>query len=411
MAMLKRVERLTSAEEAILEASERRPQSDEKHSAYAILRDRGLPTRRVEAWHYTDLRNHLKAFPPFAPANSTADLSGIAPVVPASRIAFVDGIRQPAGQLPEGMSEAHAPAAAAHQGSDDAIGIINALTGQPGLAIEIADSAAPAPLELLHLASSAVTASLRHTVKVGSGAKATIIERHLGHAGVASHANAVSWLEVGDGAEVIWAIVQEESTEAVHLAQLNVSLGADAGLTILVLNAGGKLVRREISVTARGAGSRIVMRGVNLIGGSAHIDVTTLLRHEAPGVAAQELFRNVATGEGRGVFQGQIKVAQIAQKTDARMACNTLLLSDEAEFSSKPELEIFADDVACGHGATVTDILADHLFYLRARGIPERLARSMLVQAFVEEVFDELEDEAMREALDGRIESWLEKNG
>jgi Fe-S cluster assembly protein SufD len=139
--------------------------------------------------------------------------------------------------------------------------------------------------------------------------------------------------------------------------------------------------------------------------------VTTALIHEAPGVAAQELFRNVATGEGRSVFQGQIKVAQVAQKTDAKMACNTLLLSDTAEFSAKPELEIFADDVACGHGATVTDILDDHLFYLRARGIPKKTARAMLVQAFVEEVFDELEDEALREALDARIESWLEANG
>nr|MCU0790114.1 Fe-S cluster assembly protein SufD [Nitratireductor sp.] len=240
---------------------------------------------------------------------------------------------------------------------------------------------------------------------------AVLLERHVGKDGIASHSNTVTGLEVADNADVTWAIVQEEGANAVHLAQLNVTLGANSKLTILVLNAGGSLVRREINILAKGEGSTIAIKGVNLIGGKAHVDVTTALVHEAPGVGAQELFRNVATGEGRGVFQGQIRVAQIAQKTDAKMACNTLLLSDTAEFAAKPELEIFADDVACGHGATVTDILDEHLFYLRSRGIPLKQARAMLVQAFVEEVFDELEDETMRDALDARIERWLLNHG
>ena len=124
-----------------------------------------------------------------------------------------------------------------------------------------------------------------------------------------------------------------------------------------------------------------------------------------------ETFRNVVFDRGRGVFQGDIRVAQIAQKTDARMACNTLLLSDEAEFSAKPELEIFADDVQCAHGATVADIDPNHLFYLRARGIPEKEARAMLVLAFVEESFDEVEDETLRGGLNGVIEQWLEAHG
>lgn len=155
----------------------------------------------------------------------------------------------------------------------------------------------------------------------------------------------------------------------------------------------------------------LTIRGVNLVGAGAHVDVTSVLLHDAPGAVSTEIFRNVATGHGSGAFQGQIRVAPAAQKTDARMACNTLLLSDTAEFSAKPELEIFADDVQCGHGATVADIDDDHLFYLMTRGIPEREGRAMLIRAFVEEAFDTVEDEALRDGLNARIEDWLERHG
>src|SRR5690606_41834450 len=131
------------------------------------------------------------------------------------------------------------------------------------------------------------------------------------------------------------------------------------------------------------------LRGVNLLGGEAHCDVTMVLDHAAAHTTSTEIIRNVVTDRAHGVFQGQIRVAQIAQKTDAKMACNTRLLSDEAEVSTKPELEIFADDVACGHGATVTEIERDHLFYLMARGVEEKLARGLLIKAFLAEVVEE----------------------
>ncbi len=136
-----------------------------------------------------------------------------------------------------------------------------------------------------------------------------------------------------------------------------------------------------------------------------------VLDHLAPDTVSTETFRNVVTGKANGVFQGQIRVAKIAQKTDAKMACNTLLLSDDGGFSSKPELEIFADDVACGHGATVTDIEKEHLFYLMARGIDEKTARGLLVKAFVAEVIEELEDETVIEALEARLVDWFAEHG
>ncbi len=139
------------------------------------------------------------------------------------------------------------------------------------------------------------------------------------------------------------------------------------------MNAGGSLVRQEVRVATTGEGSDFQLRGINLLSGDTHTDVTMVLDHKVPHTGSRELIRNVVTGKARGVFQGRINVHQIAQKTDAKMACNTLLLSDDGEFSTKPELEIFADDVACGHGATVKEIDHNHLFYLMARGIDEKI--------------------------------------
>jgi Fe-S cluster assembly protein SufD len=132
-----------------------------------------------------------------------------------------------------------------------------------------------------------------------------------------------------------------------------------------------------------------------------------VLDHAAPHTISTETIRNVVTGKAEGAFQGQIRVARPAQKTDAKMACNTLLLSDEGGFSAKPELEIFADDVACGHGATVTEIQPDHLFYLMARGIDEKTARGLLVKAFLAEVIEELEDEPAIEVLEAKLDAWF----
>ncbi|MET0258986.1 MAG: SufD family Fe-S cluster assembly protein, partial [Methylobacterium sp.] len=177
-------------------------------------------------------------------------------------------------------------------------------------------------------------------------------------------------------------------------------------LRLFVLNAGGAIIRQEVHAQTVGEGADIQIRGVNLLQAGQHVDVTTTLNHNVAHTTSTEIFRNVVLG-GSGVFQGMIRVAKGAQKTDARLACNTLLLSDEGDFSAKPELEIFADDVQCGHGATAGEINADHLFYLMSRGIPEPLARSLLVKAFVGEVVEELEYEPAIEALEARIDAWL----
>jgi len=183
-----------------------------------------------------------------------------------------------------------------------------------------------------------------------------------------------------------------------------------AKLTLFIVNAGVKLLRQEVNVDVAGRGGDFQLRGINLLNGRSHTDITMDVQHVEEASTSTEILRNVVMGRARGVFQGMIRVNQQAQKTDARMSCNSLILSDEAEFDAKPELEIFADDVACGHGATVVDINHEHLFYLMARGIPEPQARGLLIKAFVNELAEEIEDENLQQTIKSVIDTWLTDN-
>ena len=378
--------------------------------AVDALRTQGLPTRRIESWHYTDLRTLLRALPEGANVARS-----IAPLVDGSTVLVLEDGVAIGGKGPDGVTVSTIAGkledgtfvkALGARGFDDTVGQINTSLVSDGYHIAVADGSELAkPLEIQVLAGSG--SHTRVALNIGKGAKLTLVERH---PDADSFVSAVSNVVVGDGAEVTWVIDQERGDKAVQFGQFNAHIGKNAKLVLFIINAGGKLVRQEVHVAAKGEGSDFKLRCVNLIGGEAHIDVTMTLTHEVESTTSTEVVRNVVTGKGRGVFQGQIKVFPVAQKTDAKMACNTLLLSDDGEFSAKPELEIFADDVACGHGATVREVEGQHLFYLMARGIPEVQARGLLVKAFVAEIIEELEDEALVDALETRLANWLEKN-
>lgn len=378
--------------------------------AIDALRTQGLPTRRIESWHYTDLRTLLRVLP------EGANVAGeIAPLVDGSTVLVLEDGVALGGKGPDGVTVSTIAAkledgsfvkALGAKGFDDTVGQINTSLVSDGYHLAIADGTEiEKPLEIQVLAGAGSHTQL--AANIGAGTKMTVIERH---PDADSFVSAVSNIVVGDGAEVVWIIDQERGENAVQFGQFNAHIGKNAKLTLFIMNAGGRLVRQEVHVSAKGEGSDFKLRAVNLIGVESHVDVTMTLAHEVENTTSTEIVRNVVTGKGRGVFQGQIKVFPVAQKTDAKMACNTLLLSDDGEFSAKPELEIFADDVACGHGATVREVEQQHLFYLMARGIPETEARGLLVKAFLAEIIEELEDEALVEALETRLADWLEKN-
>jgi Fe-S cluster assembly protein SufD len=375
----------------------------------------GLPTRRIESWHYTDLRRLLTAVPEY---DATAKAETVTPLLAGSSVfallngkaqktSTVDGITiQP---LSEKLGDGSFAAALDRYGSDDAIGALNAAFVADGYFLDLASgSKFDAPIELQNLHAGGQT-HVRLPVRVGDDVQATIVERQTGSE--AAFVTSVSQLVVGANSEILWIIVQEQPEQSTHLAQFKAELGENAKLVLFILNAGGKLVRQEVHVNATGEGSDFKLRGINLLSGETHTDVTMVLDHSVPNTTSTEVIRNVITGRAHGVFQGRINVAKYAQKTDAKMACNTLLLSDDGEFSTKPELEIFADDVQCGHGATVTEIDHNHLFYLMARGIDEKTARGLLVKAFVAEVIEELEVEPVVEALEARLDDWFLTHG
>jgi Fe-S cluster assembly protein SufD len=412
----------TPAEAALLSAFSERLSALPGNGDVMLKRDAaieaikaGLPTRRIEAWHYTDLRRLLTRVPEFGAA---AEALPVAPLLEGSSVLAVLNGAAGKAEAVDGVSVVPmaeklvdgtlAPALQA-AGPDDAIGSLNAALVADGWFLEIADGTVlEKPLELQNVQAGGQVHT-RFAARIGNGVTATIVERQTGTG--ESLVSSVDNVVVGEGSNVTWLIVQEQPDAATHLGQFNAWIGKEAKLSLFVMNAGGKLVRQEIRVAAKGEGSDFQLRGVNLLHGDTHTDVTMVLDHAVPHTGSRELVRNVVTGRARGVFQGRINVHQVAQKTDAKMACNTLLLSDDGEFSTKPELEIFADDVACGHGATVTEIDHDHLFYLMARGIDEKTARGLLVKAFVAEVIEGLEDEPLVEALEARLDRWFAQHG
>ncbi len=376
----------------------------------------GLPTRRIEAWHYTDLKAMLRAVPAFDPVASAAKAG---PLVEGSTVlSVINGVADARGaakavsvrRFADALADGTAAEGLSARDADDTIGRINGAFVRDGFVVDVpAGTELEAPLEIQAVQNAGQTHT-RFPVAFGAGAKATVIERHLAASENAAFVTTVSDISLADGADITWVILQAQGTADTHLGQIRITLGADAKLRLYVVNAGGKVVRQEIHVVVAGEGSDLKLRGINLLGGETHNDVTFTVGHNVANTTSTEVIRNVVFDRARGVFQGQIRVAPDAQKTDAKMSCNTLLLSDEADFSAKPELEIFADDVQCGHGATVIDIDHTQLFYLMARGIPENKARAMLVNAFVAEIVEELEDEPLVEALEGVIAAWLDKH-
>lgn len=413
--------RLTPAETALVEAFTAKfselPGNGDVVAARDVLFDdlktAGLPTRRIEAWHYTDMKSLLRSIPEDV---SAPVIEKRAAAISGSQVAYLLHGKAADAQIEnfevtsyaESLLDGTAAPALVAADNHDMIGRLNGSFVRDGFAVAVPDGAEiEQPLELQAIHGAGQVHS-RSPVRFGKGSKAAVIERHLSVAEEAALVSHVSDIEVQDGADALYIILQQQGAADIHLSQLRIKLGAEAKLRLFIINAGGKLVRQELRIDVEGEGTDLSVRGVNLLGGETHTDVTMVLGHNVPNTTSTEVFRNVVFDRAKGIFQGMIRVAPDAQKTDAKMACNTLLMSDDGEFSAKPELEIFADDVQCGHGATVADISDNHLYYLMARGVPRAKARAMLVNAFVAEIVEELEDDNLVEALEGIISGWLE---
>lgn len=407
-----------------------------RKNAIKVYSGLGLPHRRVEAWKYTDLRTRLENVYPLIAALGTgvgetaleAALGKPIAQFPAYRLVLVEGelridlsdISDLRGAGAEVGSLAHmlemppewlkATLGQVNPGEDDAVLALNTALMTGGVALRLPEGLTlQKPIHIIHLDGTGEPASTftRNVIVAEEGASATVLESYgtLGVQGL--QRNAVTELKLGDKAAIHHVKVQREGAETIHLNVWTANLGADARYNAFQVSLGARLARNQLYVRFDGEGSATDVSGAILARDKQHCDTTLVVEHRVPSCVSRELFKLVLDDEARGIFQGKIVVSPDAQKTDGKQMAQALLLSETAEFDSKPELEIFADDVVCGHGATSGQMDEDLLFYLESRGLPETEARALMIQAFVGEAFEVVEDEALREAFAAASAEWL----
>jgi Fe-S cluster assembly protein SufD len=343
-----------------------------------------------------------------APPTDAAELLALLPDIAAPRLVFAQGrFRADLSVLPAGIAvRTGAPAwGTLARPAAEKLVALNTMLAEDGAAIEVADGVDGGTLVLASLASGGAFHP-RHAIRLGRGARLTLIEVNAGSRAYLN--NPVFSVAVAEDAVLSHLRIQTEAPDAFHLSTLYAEVGARGSYDSFLLSLGARLARVEVHARLVGEKSAAHLNAAQLLGGNQHADFTTVVTHDAPATTSRQTVKNVLTGQSRGVFQGKIEVSRIAQKTDGYQMNQALLLSAQAEIDSKPQLEIYADDVKCSHGATVGELDPDQLFYLRSRGVPEAEASSILVRAFLNEALDPISHDAARCAMEGMIATWWE---
>ena len=389
----------------------------DRATAFQAFAAAGLPTRRNEAWHYTDLRSAMTAAAPLAPAPGGAQIEAAREQLAAHkragdvRLVLVDGRFAPelSDAAPEGaiagMLVKSPPLT-----QPDAIVALNDAFAAQGLALDVqAGVKLPERIEIVHCASAVAPVAIYSRVHITlfAGAEARIVESFLG-AGALCQRNALTSLSLGAGAHCHHASLIDDDA-GLHLESQIVRLGDEAKFSAFGFVAGGALVRRQIFATLTGQHGNLALGGLSLINGKRHADTTLVVDHAAPHGQSREYYRHIVADDATGVYQGKVIVQPGAQKTDGGMKSQAILLSPHAVMNNKPELEIFADDVVCGHGATVGALDPEQTFYLQARGLPKAEAEAMLLEAFGADAIARVDDEEIAELLREKMRAWLAK--
>jgi len=408
-----------------------------RKAGIARFAELGFPTLKHEDWRFTNVAPIAKL--PFKPVfeatngGLTKDSLTQFPFakLPGTRLVFLNGIysaelsMKPA--LPDGIKVGNLAAALTtdsaliekHLGryvrtEDNAFAALNNAFFQDGGFIFVPASKTIAqPVQLLFINTSkdaGATTHPRNLIVVEREAKATVIESYVSVAGAPTFTNAVTEFALGDNCVVEHCKFQDESTEAFHIAALHSRLGRTVNFSSHSIVTGAKLSRNNIRTTLDGEGIEAVLNGVYLTNGYQLADHHMIVDHAKPHCASHEYFNGILAGKSRGVFHGRILVRPDAQKTDAKQTNKNLLLSDEATADAKPQLEIYADDVKCTHGATVGQLNEESIYYLRSRGIGLETARRMLIHAFAGEIIDRVKHDALREELDALVWDRLEQH-
>ena len=397
----------------------------------------GLPTRRLEAWRYTDLAGALQG--PLPPLSSSGDIQLNEPFKGAlgsldealenaraqaggelsASIVFVDGrfsaqhsrldklpktVRLRAGYVPlanENVGDA----------DDDMLGSLNLSLASDGFEIIVDPNAGAEAFIHLFFASTHEESCSMHSranVRLGKGANLKLFETHAGIGDVPCLQTHITDVTLDESAKLEHACVEDNGTQHISLARLKARLKQEAQLSCAALGVGGKLVRREYNVLFEGGGATAKLSALSLANAGETRDINAKLHHKVPDCVSDTLVKSVLTDDARGVFQGLVRVEPGATQSNGQQTSKALLLGRGASMNAKPELEIFNDDVECAHGSAVGELDQEALFYLRARGISEGNARQLLINAFLNDVFERIEDDALQLAVESRALNWLE---
>ncbi|WP_414470696.1 Fe-S cluster assembly protein SufD [Microvirga sp. M2] len=404
--------------------------AESRAQAFEQFSTRGLPHRRVEEFKYTDLRALLREVAPFAAVPSAEEAKAALrdakafTGVSALEVPFVNGhfVREavdfhalPDGieivPLREALANGHewlAKLSPVPWASDNPVYQLNTSFMADGVMVRVAGSVGmPVHLRFVTAAGSAVATATRVLVVVEDDASVTLLETHESADGVNHQPNDVVEMIAGDRSNVQHVRLNAEGDKTLALSTLAAKVGAEAMVNSINVVVGASTSRHQVYAILDGENTHLRVNGASMLKGSQHGDSTLVVEHNALHCESRELFKTVIDNEATGVFQGKIIVPHHAQKTDGRMMSAALLLSEGGSMNNKPELEIFADDVQCAHGATCGQLDEDLLFYLMARGLPRKDAESLLVQAFLGEAIEFVENESVREALVGTVEGWL----
>jgi Fe-S cluster assembly protein SufD len=408
---------------------------DLRRTGLERFRSLGFPTLREEDWRFTRTRPIAEI--DFRPASESrtvdeaAIVAGTFDDAHCVRLVFVNGRVAPAlsrlSDLPRGVWVGSLHDALERRGDrvrslfgrsvdleTQRFAALNTAFWHDGMYVEIADSVVlERPIHVVHVTVAGDAPTMTHprlVVVADRSAEAAIVESHVALGDGPYFTNAVSEMVCGENASLRHWKVQRESTRAFHVALQHATVRTNARFSTMNVSMGGALVRNDVHTILDGEGIDARVDGLYLAGARQHVDNHTFIRHAGPHCHSFELYKGILDGHARGVFNGRIYVDPVAQKTDAKQENNCMLLSDEARINSNPQLEIFADDVKCTHGAAIGKTDDTSIFYLRSRGIPYADARDLMVYAFASEVLERIDEEPLKVRLEDDLFSWLERS-
>ena len=379
-----------------------------RDAAFRRFAELGFPTTKNEEWRFTNVAAIARGrFAAAVPAQ--ADLDALAPFTAGIRLVFVNGVLSgSASSLPKGVQVGElTEAAATHLGKyagfdQNAFVALNTALITGGAFVQVArGSVVEQPIQIVYASVGGQAEGLPHLqprtlVVVGASAQCTVVETYVGTGKYFT--NAVTEIVAGDGAVVDHYKVQQEAPEAFHIATMQASLGRSTNFSSHSIAVGGALVRND-AIARLSEGAEATLNGLYVVNGKQHIDNHTEIDHAKPHGTSHELYKGILDGKATAVFNGRIIVRKDAQKTDSKQTNKNLVLSDDAVIDTKPELQIFADDVRCTHGATIGQLDEESMFYLQSRGIGREQARSLLTYAFAQDILDRIKVPALKEHL------------